>query len=74
MSAVLVKPDGTLVVTVRLTLKPGRDDDLIDLVKSAPRRGLSAVVKESMRSGATPQFVVSASEDTLDLPDIGLEL
>jgi len=44
------------------------------LVKSAPRRGLSAVVKESMRSGATPQFVVSASEDTLDLPDIGLEL
>ena len=75
VSAVLVRPDGTLVVTVRLTLKPGRDDDLIRLVQSAPRRGLSATVRESMRNGVIPQFISDAADDNdLELPDIGLDL
>ena len=43
------KPDGTLVVGVRITLKPGRDDDLIDLVLSAQK--LAPAIREAMRSG-----------------------
>jgi hypothetical protein len=43
------KPDGTLVVGVRITLKPGRDDDLIALVVSAKK--LAPAIREAMRSG-----------------------
>lgn len=50
------KPDGTLVVTVRITLKPGRDDELIDLVKSAPPRGMAMTIREAMRNGSVIQY------------------
>ena len=43
------KPDGTLVVGVRITLRPGRDDDLITLVLSAKK--LAPAIREAMRSG-----------------------
>jgi len=76
VSAIVEKDDGTLVVTVRLTLKPGRDDALIALVHSAPYRGLAASVREAMRNGAS-QFVSyedELGEDDFDLPDLGTEL
>lgn len=65
------KPDGTLIMTVRVTLKPGRDDDLILLLQSAPRRALAATVREAMRSGVT---AASMSEDDFQLPDLGEDL
>jgi hypothetical protein len=40
-----------LVVTVRLTLHPGRDDDLIAILQQAQKGQLAAVVRETMRSG-----------------------
>ena len=75
VSAIVERDDGTLVVTVRLTLKPGRDDALITLVRSAPYRGLAASVREAMRNGAS-QYVAfeEIDEDNFDLPDLGTEL
>jgi hypothetical protein len=47
--SIVRKPDGTLVVGVRITLKPGRDDDLIALVLSAKK--IAPAIREAMRSG-----------------------
>lgn len=77
MSAVLSKPDGTLVVTIRLTLKPGRDDVLIALVDAAPRRGLAGAVREAMRTGIGHEMAYApagAEELTFDLDDLGIAL
>jgi len=73
MSAIKVNASGNLVVSVRLTLRPGRDDALIDLVQSAPRGKLAALIREAMRSGVG-QSTAYDSEDDFELPEIGLEL
>ena len=39
------------MVTLRLTLHPGRDDDLISIVQQAQKGQLAAVIRETMRSG-----------------------
>jgi len=74
--AYLVRPNGNLVVTMRLTLQPGRDDDLIALVNAAPRGALAGLVREAMRSGISPRavFLEEAEEETLDMTGLGLEL
>lgn len=64
MSAIQLRSSGNLVVTVRLTLQPGRDDDLIAIIRSAPKGALAAIIRESMRSGVQPVHAVT--EDTLD--------
>ena len=76
-----VRPNGNLVVTVRLTLVPGRDDDLILLVRAAPRGRLAGVVRESMRSGVAAPLgfgiqMQDQPEDEveLDMSDLGCEL
>lgn len=77
MSAVLTKPDGTLVVTIRLTLKPGRDDALIALVDTAPRRGLAGAVREAMRTGIGQEMayaLVGAEDSAFDLDNLGIAL
>ena len=74
MSALVERADGTVVVTVRLTLKPGRDDALIDLVRSAPTRMLAPLIREAMRSGVKPQFDPIAQANQTELPDISLDL
>jgi hypothetical protein len=48
------------VFGVRITLKPGRDDDLIALVLSAKK--LAPAIREAMRSG-----VVKGTFDQLEL-------
>jgi hypothetical protein len=58
--SIVRKPDGTLVVGVRITLKPGRDDELIALVLGA--RKLAPAIREAMRSG-----VVKGTFDQLEL-------
>ena len=67
------KPDGTVVLTVRVTLKPGRDDDLIALVRQAKPRGMAAAVRDAMRSGVTAR-VDDNDDDEFVLPDLGMDL
>ena len=74
MSAIARRPDGTLIVTVRLTLKPGRDDALIAVVQSAPSRGLAAVVREAMRGGTQPADAVPEEDTPIDLVDLGIDV
>jgi hypothetical protein len=66
--------DGTISVMVHLTLKPGRDDALIDLVLHAPRRALAPLVREAMRNGVRGSQSVDHVEEEFDLPDLSLEL
>ena len=66
------KPDGTLVVGVRITLKPGRDDDLIDLVLSAQK--LAPAIREAMRSGVVKEAFTELEMDIGDLAAAGIEL
>jgi hypothetical protein len=67
---------GTLVVTVRITLQPGRDDDLIELITHAPKGALAGLIREAMRNGTTKQVEYeSAWTDTpLEMGDLGIEL
>ncbi len=76
MSAVLVKPDGTLVVTLRLTLKPARDAPLIALVRAAPPGGLAGAVREAMRSGIGDEqaFAGGEEEETFEMDALGIVL
>jgi hypothetical protein len=66
------KPDGTLVLGVRITLKPGRDDELIALVLSAPK--LAPVIREAMRSGIVKGTYIQLELDLDDLSAAGIEL
>ena len=49
---VVEREKGTLVVTVRITLQPGRDDDLIELVNTAPKGALAGVIREALSQTA----------------------
>ncbi len=66
------KLDGTLVVGVRITLKPGRDDDLIELVLSAQK--LAPAIREAMRSGVVKGNFSQLETDLGDLEAAGIEL
>ena len=76
MARVINKPDGSLTVLVNLTLKPGRDDAAIMLVRNAPPRTLAALIREAMRSGIIipdqADFITASFE--MDLPDLGIDL
>ena len=60
------------MVGVRITLKPGRDDDLIALVLSAKK--LAPAIREAMRSGVIKGMVVLTELDLDDLESVGIEL
>lgn len=65
------------MVTVRLTLQPGRDDDLIAIVRSAPKGALAAIIREAMRSGVQPVHDTTEGtlDDTpLDWADLGMDV
>jgi len=75
--AISRQPNGNLVVTVRITLRPGRDDDLIDLIAQAPRGALAGLVRESMRNGVYTSkavFVDDTHEDPLEMAELGMEI
>ncbi len=60
------------MVGVRITLKPGRDDELIALVLGA--RKLAPAIREAMRSGVV-KGIYTQFESTLDdLKSAGIEL
>jgi hypothetical protein len=70
------KSDGSVVVMVHLTLRNGRDDDMIQLVKSAPRGGLASVIRETMRTGIhkNDEELYEEAEVEMDLSDWGFEI
>ena len=70
--SIVRKPDGTLVVGVRITLKPGRDNDLIALVLSA--RKLAPAIREAMRSGVLSGTFSEQETDSQEINAIGIEL
>lgn len=77
MAAVFLRQNGNLVVTLRLTLRPGRDDELITLVHTAPKGALAALVREAMRSGISSKgsaFDENPEEEQFDMSGLGLEL
>jgi len=76
MASLTVRPNGNLVLTVRITLVPGRDNDLITLVQSAPHGALARQIREAMRNGVT-SWVSQAeleAESPLDMQSLGFEL
>jgi hypothetical protein len=70
--SIVKKPDGTLVVGVRITLKPGRDDELIDLVLGA--RKLAPAIREAMRSGVVKGMYTQLELGLDELEGVGIEL
>jgi hypothetical protein len=70
--SIVKKPDGTLVVGVRITLKPGRDDELIALVLGA--RKLAPAIREAMRSGVVKGMYAQFEFNLEDLYGVGIEL
>jgi hypothetical protein len=70
------RSNGTIYLLVHLTLKPGRDDALIELVQNAPRRALAPLVREAMRSGVSSSAanVFQETEEDFSLPDLSLDL
>ncbi len=70
--SIVKKPDGTLVVGVRITLKPGRDDELIELVLGA--RKLAPTIREAMRSGVVKGMYIQMDLGLEDLESAGIEL
>ena len=51
MPSYVTRTDGTIVFLVHITLKPGRDDDLIQVVKTAPPRLLARQLRQLMNRG-----------------------
>jgi hypothetical protein len=70
--SIVKKPDGTIVVGVRITLKPGRDDDLIALVLTAKK--LAPTIREAMRSGVLQGSFSEQDIDLEDLNAVGIKL
>ncbi|HEY4689988.1 MAG TPA: hypothetical protein VIK33_11800 [Anaerolineae bacterium] len=64
MPALVRRANGSVVVTVRLTLAPGRDDRLLSLIQNAPPRGLAGVIRAAMHSG-----VASIQSDLCPVPE-----
>ena len=71
-----VRLNGNLVITVRITLQPGRDDDLIELVGKAPKGALAGLIREAMRSGSASKVTYETewTENPLQMSELGIEL
>lgn len=70
-------PNGNLVVTVRITLRPGRDDDLISLISAAPRGALAGLIREAMRNGVQVSraiFMDEPEDEPLEMSALGMEI
>jgi len=74
--AVSRRLNGNLIVTVRITLQPGRDDELIELVDHAPKGTLAGLIREAMRNGAAGRatYETEWSETPLEMDGLGIEL
>jgi hypothetical protein len=41
----------SIIISLRLTLKPGRDDRIIELITNAPRGRRAEIIRETLRNG-----------------------
>jgi hypothetical protein len=73
MAALVSRTNGNIVVTARITLIPGRDDDLIALITQAPKGALAGIIRDAMRNGAVSGAVEQAF-DEIDTSGLGLEI
>jgi len=66
MTSHQIREDGTFLLLVHLTLKPGRDDAIIDLIKKTPNRRLAGRICEILRIGLTKanQLKTNVSNET----------
>jgi hypothetical protein len=73
---VVEREKGTLVVTVRITLQPGRDDDLIELVNTAPKGALAGLIREAMRSGTASKVAYETewTDTPLEMGKLGIDI
>jgi hypothetical protein len=73
---VVKREKGTLVVTVRITLQPGRDDELIELVNTAPKGALAGLIREAMRSGTSSKVIYETewTATPLEMGSLGIEI
>lgn len=73
---VVEREKGTLVFTVRITLQPGRDDDLIELLTMAPKGALAGLIREAMRSGTASKITYEAewTDTPLEMGNLGIEI
>ena len=55
MTSYVTRADGSIMFLVHITLKPGRDDDLIQVVKTAPPRMLAPKLRQLMNRGIAAQ-------------------
>jgi hypothetical protein len=79
MPSLIEKPDGTVILSVRVTLKPEKDKSIIALIRSVAPRGMSRFVRETMRNGAPKSLETSNTDDEDDgeecnVPDFGINL
>lgn len=74
--AVEQREGGTLVVTARITLQPGRDDDLIELVMNAPKGALAGLMREAMRSGTSSKVTYETewTDTPLKMGSLGIDI
>ena len=73
MAALVKRVNGNIVVTARITLIPGRDDDLIALITKAPKGAVAGIIRDAMRNGAVGGAVEQAFEE-IDTSGLGLEI
>jgi hypothetical protein len=71
-----LRANGNLVITVRITLQPGRDDDLIELVAKAPKGALAGLIRETMRNGSASKVTYETewTNNPLEMGGLGIEL
>jgi hypothetical protein len=72
------RKNGNFVATIRLTLVPGRDTDLIELIKNTPKGAIAATIREAMRNGLPKEEIWSEYEDNqnddVDLSQYGMDM
>jgi hypothetical protein len=73
---VVERENGTFIVSVRITLQPGRDDELIELVNAAPKGALAGVIREAMRSGTSSKVTYETewTNTPLQMGSLGIEI
>ena len=72
-----LRPSGSFVLAVQLTLMPGRDDDLLVALAQVPKGSLAGVLREMLRNGvqvAVHTLAESGLEPEPDMNSLGFEL
>ena len=68
------RENGTVVIRTAISLKPGRDDDLINLFLPEEPLNVAGTIREAMRGGVVKFHKADRKEEEKINLDIGLEL